>query len=418
MTIEQGTKIYHAALDAEDTDQLKDAVGKEMPSMESHEVFTFVEKVPEGVSLIGSCWVMGRKQMANGTIDKWKVQLVGRCDLQKPGDYNNIISPVIDSALIRLALELAAKHDLGIAVLDIPTAFLGCPLHETLYMRLAEGEWPDPCGRTRPLMKLNKTLYGIKQANRQYYEQVFHCIVDDLNLQTSIEAPGLFFGGNHEANGVLIPVHIDDIMIIGTSVLVAAIASGLYDRFKAAGQVPAPDISQYLGMTVTRDRSTRSIAIDQISYINRVLDHFEMTDCRKQSTPIEIGNKPHAIQAEEQPFDARTYQKAIGSILYAALSTRPDITYETSVLGRYAAQRSTLHWEAVNHLLRYLRGTSNYKLMIYDPSLGHDSQAILCYADADLGGEADTSKSTSGIVVYALETLVIWRSTKQRVVAH
>jgi len=57
-------------------------------------------------------------------------------------------------------------------------------------------------------------------------------------------------------------------MIISTSVLVASIASRLYDRFKAAGHVPVPDTFQYLGMTVTRDRSKRSIAIDQIGYIN------------------------------------------------------------------------------------------------------------------------------------------------------
>jgi hypothetical protein len=87
-------------------------------------------------------------------------------------------------------------------------------------------------------------------------------------------------------------------------------------------------------MTVTQERSKRSIAIDQMGYINRVLDRFEMTDCRKHSTPMDIDYKPHAIQAEEQPFDARTYQKAIGSILYAALGTRPDITYAISILGR------------------------------------------------------------------------------------
>ena len=120
--------------------------------------------------------------MANGTIDKWKVQLVSRGDLQKPGDYKDITSPVIDSASIQLALGLAAKHDLEIAVLDILTAFLSSPLHETPYMHLPEGEWPDPYGRTRPLIKLNKTLYGIKQANREYYEEVFDFIVDDLNL--------------------------------------------------------------------------------------------------------------------------------------------------------------------------------------------------------------------------------------------
>jgi len=170
-------------------------------------------------------------------------------------------------------------------------------------------------------------------------------------------------------------------------------------------------------MTVSRDRSKRSIAIDQIGYINRVLDRLEMSDCRNLSTPMEIGYKPHAIQAEEQPFHDRTYPKAIGSILYATLGTCPDITYVTSVLGRYAAQPSTLHWEALKHLLRYLRGTSDYKLTIYDPSLGHDSQSILCYADAGLGGEADMGKSTSGIVVYALGTLVIWKSRKQSVVA-
>jgi len=226
MMIEQGPKTYRAALNAEDAEQWKEAISKEMASTESHEVFTFVEKIPEGASMIGSRWVMRRKLMANGTIDKWKVRLVSYGDLQKPGDYNDITSPVIHSALIRLALGLAAKHDLQITILDIPTAFLGCPLHETLYIRLPDGKWPDPYGRARPLVKLNKTLHGIKQANREYCEEVFDFIADYLGLQASIADPGLFFCGNlGEANGALIPVCIDDIMIIGKSVLVASIAS-------------------------------------------------------------------------------------------------------------------------------------------------------------------------------------------------
>jgi len=285
-------------------------------------------------------------------------------------------------------------------------------------MRLPDGEWPDPYCRARPIVKLNKTLYGIKQANREYIEEVFDFIVDDLGLQASVAAPGLFFGGTlGKPNGVLIPVYVDDIMIIGSLKLISSIASRLYDRFKAAGRVPVPDTFQYLGMTVTRSRSKRSIAIDQIGYINRILDRFEMANCRKRSTPLEVGHKPHAIQADEQPFDTGMYQKAVGSILYAALGTRPDITYAISVLGRYAAQPSTLHWEAIKHLLRYLRGTCEYKLTIYDPRLQHDSNSIVCYADADLGGEADSSKSTSGIIIFALGILVLWRSKKQTLVA-
>jgi len=354
MMIEQGPKTYRATLDAEDAEQSKEPIGKEMASMVSHEVFTFLDKVPEGASMIGSRWVMGRKLMANGSIDKWKVRLVGRGDLQKPGDFNDITSPVIDSASIWLALDLAAKHDPEIAVLDSPTAFVGCLLHVSFYMHLPEGEWPDPYGRARPLVKLNKTLYGIKEVNREYYEDVFDFIVDDLNLQATIAASRLFFGRNLEANGVLIPVYVDAIMIIGTLVLVASIASRLSDQFKGAGQVPVLDTVQYLGIMVTRDCSKRSIAIDLIGYINRVLARLEMTDSRKRSTPMEIGYKPHPIQAEVQPFDSRTYPKAIGSILHAALGTCPDITYATAFLGRYATQPSTLHWEAVKHLHRYL----------------------------------------------------------------
>jgi hypothetical protein len=183
--------------------------------------------------------------VANGTIDKWKVRLVGHGDLQKPGNNNHITSPVIYSTSTRHALGLAAKHDLEIAILDIPTAFLGYPLHETLYMRLPEGEWRNPYGRIRPLVKLNPTLYGIKQSNREYYEAVFDFVVDDLNLQASIAAPGVFFGGNlGEANGSLILVHVDDIMMTARSVLIRSIAFRLYDRFNAPGQVPGPETFQ------------------------------------------------------------------------------------------------------------------------------------------------------------------------------
>ena len=87
-------------------------------------------------------------------------------------------------------------------------------------------------------------------------------------------------------------------MIIGTLVLIASIASRLYDSFKTTGQVPVPDTFQYLGMTVTPDHNKQSIGIDHIGYINRVLDHCEMADCWKRSTPMEIGYKPHVIQPE------------------------------------------------------------------------------------------------------------------------
>jgi hypothetical protein len=82
MMIEPGPKIYKAVMEAEDSDQWKDAIRKEVASTEDHEVFTFVGKVPEGASMIQSRCVMGRKFLASGQIDKWKVRLIGRGDPQ------------------------------------------------------------------------------------------------------------------------------------------------------------------------------------------------------------------------------------------------------------------------------------------------------------------------------------------------
>jgi hypothetical protein len=129
MIVEPGPKTNKIGHNADDSEQWKEAIGNEMASMESYGVLTFVQKVPSGTSMIESRWVMGRKLLANGHIDKWKVRLVGRGDLQKPGDYNEITSPVINSASIRLALGLAAEYDLEIAILDVLTEFLSRPLY-------------------------------------------------------------------------------------------------------------------------------------------------------------------------------------------------------------------------------------------------------------------------------------------------
>jgi len=143
MMIERGPKTYHASLNSEDSDQWTEVIGKEVSSMESHGVFTFVERPPGDASMIESRWVFGRKLLASVQTERWKVRLVGRGDQQKPGDYNDITSPVIDSAPVRLALGIAAKHDLEIAILHIPSVFLGCAWQDTLYMCLPDGEWPD-----------------------------------------------------------------------------------------------------------------------------------------------------------------------------------------------------------------------------------------------------------------------------------
>jgi hypothetical protein len=167
----------------------------------------------------------------------------------------------------------------------------------------------------------------MKQADTEYFEEVFDFIVDDLGLQASVAAHGLFFGGTlGKPNRILIPRYVDDIIFIAHLKLISSIGARIYDRSMAAGRVPVPDTCQYLTMTVTRNRSTRSIAIYHVGYHNGILDCFELANCQMCSTSLEVGHKLHAIQANEQHFDTGMYQKAVGFIFYASLGIRPDIT--------------------------------------------------------------------------------------------
>ena len=95
------------------------------------------------------------------------------------------------------------------------------------------------------------------------------------------------------------------------------------------------------------------------------------------------------------------YIHAVGSLMYLAISTRPDIAYTVGVLSRFSSNPGPPHWLAVKHLFRYLKGTLDYKLT-YSPtscSAPHQSELFLTYSDADHKGDSDTKYSTGAYAV-------------------
>jgi len=267
-------------------------------------------------------------------------------------------------------------------------------------------------------VRLLATLYGLKQAGRYWFEDVYDFAVDKphgLGMTGSVTAPGYFFSEDYTASLLL---YVDDMMIIAkTKEHLDQITDLLYNRFRAAGQV-VRDKFQYLGMNIEIDRENRNLTIDQSGYLSRILDKFGMMDSNSCANPLE--QRPRKKILEESEADIKIYRQAIGSLLYAALGSRPDIAYAVGLLGRYAANPSTTHMQCVKHLLRYIKGTINRKLVIYRPgltSISPSSSQIVAYADADLGGDPDDSKSTSGYVIYVDGILITWKSKKQSITA-
>jgi hypothetical protein len=174
--VEPGPKTYRAALKTPEAEEWKAAVNTETTALDSHQAMKFIpEALPPEATVVNGRWLLSKKFKTTGEIDKFNSRLIAQGFTQKEGqdfDSNAISSPVVDASTIRLCLGLAAPYNLQIAILDCPTAFLGSTLHETIYLRLPEGNWQDPWKRERPLVRLRKTLYGLKQSARGWFEDV------------------------------------------------------------------------------------------------------------------------------------------------------------------------------------------------------------------------------------------------------
>jgi hypothetical protein len=121
-------------------------------------------------------------------------------------------------------------------------------------------------------------------------------------------------------------------------------------------------------------------------------------------------------QTEAEALEMRQYPyiSVVGSLMYLALTTRPDIAYAAGVLARFNSNPGLVHWQAVKHVLRYLKGTMDFKL-VYKPS--DSSEPFITYSDSDHGGNPDNGRSTGGYVVKIGTGAVSWSSKLQSLVA-
>ena len=112
-------------------------------------------------------------------------------------------------------------------------------------------------------------------------------------------------------------------------------------------------------------------------------------------------------------MDGILYASVVGSIKYAMVCARPDVSFALSVVGRYHADPGESHWTAVKNILKYLRRTKDM-FLVYE---GEDELIVKCYTDASFQTDRDDSRSQSGFVFILNEGAVSWRSAKQDTVA-
>lgn len=355
---------------------------------------------------------MRTKLNAQGNIERRKARLVAKGFTQQPGvDFQETYAPVARLSSIRILVALAAELGLTLYQLDIVMAYINGDLHEEIFMDQADGFVEN--GNENKVYSLKKSIYGLKQSGRQWFQKL------DPKLRAfglkPLNADKCVYVMKSGEVYMIVVVYVDDIFV-GTN------REDVYTKFKeellTSFQITDLGNLHYcLGIEFHQDPITKQITMHQEKYIEKILRDYGMSDAKPMSTPLD-GNskltKKMMPSTEDEMAEMRDdpYQSLIGSLMYLAVSTKPDIAHTVSVLSQFNVNPGKAHWTSAKRVLRYLQGTKNHGLCFRKTK-----SDLIGYVDSDWAGDIDDRVSYTGYVFKLGGSSVTWEARKQKTIA-
>src|SRR5215469_8592877 len=277
---------------------------------------------------------VGRLLVADGSVERCKGRLVAQGYSQRPGlDFGETYAATVKWATLRCILALGAFEDLEMESVDISSAFLNGDIDSEIYMKHPEGFHQ---GGKDTVLKLIKSIYGLKQSPRLWHQKL------DSVLQTlgfkKVQSDNALWVYQLDGVRIILPVFVDDMTIVSKSRdAINSVIDNLEKHFKLRR---LGGLEFLLGVKIERERSKRTIHLSQQQYILDMLQRYGFESCTPVSTPMNPGTCLSSAQSPSTPEEVeemRTipYISAVGSLIYLAISTRPDISHTVGVLARF-----------------------------------------------------------------------------------
>ena len=314
-------------------------------------------------------------------------------------------------ASFQILLALAAQNDWPVDTFDFNSAYLNSVLgdDEQIYMEQPVGH--EMRDRQQWVWKLKKTLYGLKQGAKNWYDALYKALVE-LGF-TRMDADHGVFYKKTGSNIIILAVHVDDCMVTGNSATrISKFKVKMNGKYKLTNMGPA---SWLLGIKISRDLANKTISLSQHAYIEAILTRFNFNDLKLSSIPIDPSVPLSKSQSPSKLDDIAKmrnvpYHEAVGSLMYAAMGTRPDIAFATSTVAQFSENLGWVHWEAVKRIFRYLLGSKRLELVYRGEKRG-----LVGYVDVD-GVSQEHRRVISGYIFMVDGGAVSWSLKKQELV--
>ncbi|GKC06553.1 putative ribonuclease H-like domain-containing protein, partial [Tanacetum coccineum] len=312
-----------------------------------------------------------------------KARLVTQGYTQEEGiDYDEVFSPVARIKAIRLFLAYALFKDFVVYQMDVKSAFLYGKIEEEVYVcQPPRFEDPDFLDR---VYKVEKSLYGLHQAPRAWYETLSTYLLDNGFQRGKIDKT--LFIRRDKGDILLVQVYVDDIIFGSTKKsLCTEFEKMMHKKFQMSSM---GELTFFLGLQVKQKED--GIFISQDKYVTKILKKISFTDVKTVSTPMET-HKPLLKDADGEDVDEHLYRSMIGSLMYLT-SSRPDIMFEVCACARYQVNPKVSHLHAMKRSFKYLKGQPKLGLC-YPKDSPFD---LVAYTDSDYAGASLDRKSTTG----------------------
>ncbi|UYV83805.1 hypothetical protein LAZ67_X000187, partial [Cordylochernes scorpioides] len=388
---------YEEAINHPDSPLWQQAMDKEIHSLQNHHVWDLTE-LPEGAKAIKSKWIFSKKMDPQTNQEIYKARLVALgCSQEYGTDYTETFSPVMKTDSFRTLLAYATMAGYEFHHFDVETAFLYGKLSETIYMTQPPGYQDDK--KKTSVCILNQALYGLKQSGRVWYE-TFTEYLFEIGL-TQLKSDKCVFTFRNGNSHLLLGLHVDDMIIINSNPeILHDIIQKIRFHFKIKESLTTCNI---FGIEIIKE-DVRLI-LKQENYINKILQKYNMQDCKHISTPLDPNTNLDNFNSYKE-VNKTQYQELIGSLLYLSTKSRPDIAFAVTLLSRYNQNPREMHMGAAKRILRYLKGTKQYGLIYTKGDV-----ELKAYTDASWNcGRSNKARSTAGLTFYLDKNLISWSS--------
>jgi len=339
-------------------------------------------------------WVYDYKLNKNGKLRAYKARLCVRGDLQ-PDHGRDTYAATLAARTFRVLAAIGAKFGLEIKQYDIESAFMDPDLDEDVWVELPPGHYERGY-----LWKLRKALYGLRISPFLWFKYLSK-ILKELGLEPATEDPCVYTNGR-----IIVLFFVDDILMMFRPEYQyewKQLEQALKNRVRLTG---GSDIAAFLKIRVIRDRAQRALWLCQDQYIERITKAYGLDDGTCPSVPVTT--KLSKNETPQSGAFITLYQSKVGSILYAACQTRPDVMMPASELARHNLNPGQRHMEAADQCIRYLNATRTYAIMYSGLS-----NQFECYSDAAFADDPETRKSSHGYLMKLFGGPVMWKAGKQ-----